>query len=118
MVSVEGELIPLKTRIKPSQANGAVEKWLVQVEAGMVESVREQCQKGLLAYPAIPRSQWVLQWPGQVVLTVTAIFWTQEVTAAVSSTVAGSLRKQADRCTSQLNDVVELVRGELSNLNR
>lgn len=31
MVSVEGELIPLKTRIKPSQANGAVEKWLVQV---------------------------------------------------------------------------------------
>jgi hypothetical protein len=32
--------------------------------------------------------------------------------------VPGSLRKQADRCTSQLNDVVELVRGELSNLNR
>ncbi len=30
MVSVEGELIPLKTRIKPHEANGAVEKWLVQ----------------------------------------------------------------------------------------
>jgi hypothetical protein len=31
MMSVEGELVPFKTRIKPSEANGAVEKWLVQV---------------------------------------------------------------------------------------
>lgn len=31
MCSVEGELVPLKTRIKPAEANGAVEKWLVQV---------------------------------------------------------------------------------------
>jgi hypothetical protein len=31
MISVEGEMVPLKTRIKPAEANGAVEKWLVQV---------------------------------------------------------------------------------------
>ena len=31
MVSAEGELIPLKTRIKPSAVGGAVEKWLIQV---------------------------------------------------------------------------------------
>ena len=31
MVSIEGEVIPYKTRIKPADANGAVEKWLVQV---------------------------------------------------------------------------------------
>lgn len=31
MVSVEGEVVPLKKRIKPSEAGGAVEKWLVQV---------------------------------------------------------------------------------------
>jgi hypothetical protein len=35
MVSVEGELVPLKTRIKPNDANGAVEKWLVQVRRNM-----------------------------------------------------------------------------------
>lgn len=33
MVSREGEVVPLKTRIKPSLADGAVEKWLVQVPA-------------------------------------------------------------------------------------
>ena len=31
MVSAEGELVPLKTRIKPSTVGGAVEKWLLQV---------------------------------------------------------------------------------------
>jgi hypothetical protein len=31
MISVEGELIPLKTRIKPTEVGGAVEKWLLQV---------------------------------------------------------------------------------------
>lgn len=31
MVSIEGELVPLATRITPAAANGAVEKWLVQV---------------------------------------------------------------------------------------
>jgi dynein heavy chain len=28
---VEGEIIQLKTKIKPADAHGAVEKWLVQV---------------------------------------------------------------------------------------
>ncbi len=39
MVSCEGELVPLKTKIKPADANGSVEKWLVQVSvaAGLVE---------------------------------------------------------------------------------
>jgi hypothetical protein len=36
MMSVEGELVPFKTRIKPSEANGAVEKWLVQVRSSRV----------------------------------------------------------------------------------
>ena len=31
MVSAEGELVPLKTRIKPSAVGGAVERWLIQV---------------------------------------------------------------------------------------
>ena len=31
LLSVEGEFIPLKTKIKPADANGSVEKWLVQV---------------------------------------------------------------------------------------
>jgi hypothetical protein len=48
-----------------------------QVENGMVESVHERCMEGMRCYPATPREQWVLEWPGQVVLVVSGMFWTQ-----------------------------------------
>jgi hypothetical protein len=48
-----------------------------QVESGMVDSVHAVIAQGIAAYPATPRHEWVLRWPGQVVLAVTAIFWTQ-----------------------------------------
>jgi hypothetical protein len=90
----------------------------------MVESMQEVCRKGLEAYPATPRSSWVLEWPSQVVLAVSAIFWTQEVSGAIRGGDAaveggkGALAAVAAKCTNQLNEVVELVRGELSALNR
>lgn len=31
----------------------------------------------------VPRNQWVLQWPGQVVICVSSIFWTKEVSQAL-----------------------------------
>lgn len=35
------------------------------------------------ALSQVPRNQWVLQWPGQVVICVSSIFWTQEVSQAL-----------------------------------
>lgn len=43
----------------------------------MVESVREVCRQGVVSYPTVERERWVLEWPGQVVLVVTAIYWTR-----------------------------------------
>jgi len=138
MVSIEGEIIPYKTKIKPNDANGAVEKWLVQVgqdlgriyevdllgrterstdkrrslvlnglpsrpltlsihlpsqvEAGMVESLREVCKQGVQSYANTSREKWVLEWPGQVVLVVTAVYWTREVGEAMASKEKGKLQ--------------------------
>ncbi|KAL3142803.1 hypothetical protein ABBQ38_003102 [Trebouxia sp. C0009 RCD-2024] len=118
MVSAEGELVPLKTRIKPSTVGGAVEKWLIQVEAGMAESIKESCKLGVAAYAAQAREQWVLEWPGQVVLAVSAIFWTSAVTNALKNGIPGGVKAVADKSTSQLNNIVGLVRGQLTKLQR
>ncbi|CAD7701708.1 unnamed protein product [Ostreobium quekettii] len=118
MISTEGELVPMKTKIRPKDANGAVEKWLYEVEAGMVESVQEVCCQGVEAYPTKPRAQWVLEWPGQVVLVVTAIFWTSDVANAIRSGRPGALQEVSDDCTLQLTEIVGLVRGDLAKLNR
>ena len=51
----------------------------------MVESLREVCKQGVHSYANTPREQWVLEWPGQVVLVVTAVYWTREVGKAMAS---------------------------------
>lgn len=60
-----------------------VEKWLLQVEDVMISSLRKVIIDSKGGYPNTPRNQWVLQWPGQVVLCVSSMFWTTEVVEAM-----------------------------------
>ena len=55
----------------------------------MAESIKESCKLGVAAYAAQAREQWVLEWPGQVVLAVSAIFWTSAVTNALQNGIPG-----------------------------
>ncbi len=57
----------------------------------MAESIKESCKLGVAAYAAQAREQWVLEWPGQVVLAVSAIFWTSAVTNALTNGIPGML---------------------------
>lgn len=59
-----------------------VEKWLLQVEEVMVGSVRKVIGEAFDAYNTTPRKEWVVEWPGQVVICVGCVFWTTEVTVA------------------------------------
>lgn len=102
------------------------------------------CLSDLRLYPVqLPRKKWVLQWPGQVVICASSIFWTTEVSEAiVNNTLPVSLRCHASalavapswcvpqtrsslifppsplqdyvqQCNDQISDIVELVRGKL-----
>ncbi|KAI5612480.1 dynein heavy chain 12, axonemal isoform X1 [Silurus asotus] len=117
MYSSEGERVGLIQLISTSEARGAVEKWLVQVEDLMLRSVRDVIDKARLAYPESKRSQWVCDWPGQVVLCTSQIYWTLEVHEAIKSGNNG-LKNYYDQLQNQLNDIVELVRGKLTKQTR
>ena len=41
----------------------------------MFEAVHDVTARGIECFPASPRHEWVLQWPGMVVLVVTAVYW-------------------------------------------
>ena len=43
-------------------------------------SLRHVTKLAVEAYGSTARTQWVLNWPGQVVLAASAIHWTVEVT--------------------------------------
>ncbi|XP_067302544.1 dynein axonemal heavy chain 12 [Pseudorasbora parva] len=117
MYSSEGERVELIERISTSEARGAVEKWLLQVEDIMLRSIRDVINHSRLAYPDTKRSQWVREWPGQVVLCTSQMYWTLEVHEAIRSGANG-LKNYYDQLQNQLNDIVELVRGKLPKQTR
>nr|Q923J6.2 RecName: Full=Dynein axonemal heavy chain 12; AltName: Full=Bm259 [Rattus norvegicus] len=117
MYSSEGERVELISVISTSAARGAVEKWLIQVEDLMLRSIHDVIAASRLAYPESARKDWVREWPGQVVLCVSQMFWTSETQEVISGGNEG-LKKYYKELQYQLNDIVELVRGKLSKQTR
>ncbi|XP_073667291.1 dynein axonemal heavy chain 1 [Tursiops truncatus] len=113
MYSAEGEEVQLSFSIYPSSN---VEDWLREVEHSMKASVRDIIERAIKAYPTILRTQWVLNWPGQVTIAGCQTYWTMEVEEALeASNLSTQLFPQLAR---QLSDLVALVRGKLSPMQR
>eukprot|EP00798_Chlamydomonas_sp_ICE-L_P024707 gene24707-10345_t len=115
MTSVEKEVVPFKTVVNTAQAKGSVEVWLLEVEDRMFEAVHNVTGKGVEAYPTKTRSEWVLEWPGMVVLVASNVFWTRGVEKALSG---GTLTACEKQCEGDLMNVVDQVRGDLTTLQR
>ncbi|OWK02778.1 hypothetical protein Celaphus_00010474, partial [Cervus elaphus hippelaphus] len=99
MYSAEGEEVQLSFSIYPSSN---VEDWLREVENSMKASML--------------RTQWVLNWPGQVTIAGCQTYWTLEVEEALE---AGNLSSRLfPQLARQLSDLVALVRGSLSRMQR
>ncbi|XP_011298266.1 dynein heavy chain 7, axonemal-like [Fopius arisanus] len=117
MKSAEGEEVELVDVISTSAARGQVEKWLLELETDMRKSVRNMVKQAIEAYPLKKRTSWVLEWPGQTVLCVGQLYWTQQIEQAMPQGVNG-LKKYLDQCQQELHDIILLIRGKLSKQNR
>ncbi|XP_074169160.1 dynein axonemal heavy chain 1 isoform X1 [Rhinolophus sinicus] len=113
MYSAEGEEVQLSFSIYPSSN---VEDWLREVERSMKTSIRDIIERAIKTYPTMPRTQWVLNWPGQVTIAGCQTYWTMEVAEALE---ANNLSNQLfPQLAQQLSDLVALVRGKLSRMQR
>ena len=117
LVSAEGECVILDepVNVASGENKGAVEKWLKQLERGMQDTLRTVTSNSVKAYAIDKREDWVLKWPGQVVLSTDMIYWTSETTTALQTQ---RLDVHLEKINDQLKAVVHLVRGELTSLNR
>jgi dynein heavy chain, axonemal len=79
MISAEGERVPLCRAFNPKRAEGLVERWLIDCEELMLDTVRASINDALKAFANTARVTWALQWPGQAVLVVDGLCWTREV---------------------------------------
>uniref|UniRef100_A0A8C1HSU8 Dynein axonemal heavy chain 7 n=1 Tax=Cyprinus carpio carpio TaxID=630221 RepID=A0A8C1HSU8_CYPCA len=110
MRSSEGEVVELLDIISTSKARGQVEKWLLELETGMLHSIHKVIGEAFEAYPKDLRINWVRAWPGQTVLCVSQVYWTKDIHEA--------LQAYLEQNNTQIDDIVTLVRGKLSKQNR
>ncbi|XP_023932407.1 dynein heavy chain 3, axonemal [Lingula anatina] len=116
MESAEKEAVDFPRHIVPAETRGLVEKWLIQVEDTMKLSLKDSCAKAVAAYDENPRSEWVLHWPGQIVLAAGTVHWTSEVEQSIVT--PGGMAEYLAKSNRQIDEVVTLVRGKLTKMAR
>lgn len=115
MYSSEGEKIPFEKTTHPV---GNVEDWMSEIEDIMRFSIRTTIQRALNKYPETPRTEWVLQWPGQVVIAGCQTYWTSEVTESLIRVHSGGLKGLLPHLLNQLNELRIIVKGDLTKIAR
>ncbi|KAF8058456.1 DNAH6 [Scenedesmus sp. PABB004] len=110
-----------------AQARGLVESWLASVEANMRLTLRAATKRALHDYGAAGRAGWALAQPAQLAVLAANVHWCAAVEAALGGGAPGApggagaaaqLQALAARCVVQLEELTELVRGPLTDLER
>ncbi|XP_031781103.1 dynein heavy chain 6, axonemal isoform X1 [Nasonia vitripennis] len=117
MISPEGERVELGKGLK---ARGNVEDWLGKVEAAMFASLKKRMKEAMVDYTKNGRQTVLWNYPSQIVLTVSQIYWTKDVHMNLESGENVHLNMKAfeQKCYENLNELAAMVRGELPKLVR
>ncbi|XP_054702261.1 dynein axonemal heavy chain 17 [Grus americana] len=114
MFSMDEEYVPLDA---DCDLSGQVEVWLNRVLVSMRSTLRCLIPEAVVTYEEKPREQWVFDYPAQVALTCTQIWWTTEVGIAFSRLEEGyesAMRDYNKKQISQLNALISLLVGNLA----
>ncbi|XP_049878805.1 dynein axonemal heavy chain 1-like [Pectinophora gossypiella] len=112
MHSSEGEIVDLRYKFYPSMN---VEMWLLLLEDTMRHTIRLTLIDGLTELWQLPRNQWVLRWPGQVVIAGSQTAWTAGVENAINEYRMDEYFHEMLECLDSLR---ALVKGDLTFFQR
>ncbi|XP_060242179.1 dynein axonemal heavy chain 17-like [Meriones unguiculatus] len=114
MYSKEDEYVDFD---KECDLSGQVEVWLNRVLDRMCATLRHEIPEAVVTYEEKPREQWIFDYPAQVALTCTQIWWTTEVGMAFGRLEEGyenAIKDYNKKQISQLNALITLLIGNLS----
>ena len=117
MIAKDGEMVPFH---KPFVMAGAVERWLNELTVMQQDSLRvilEAAVESAVSWEVEkPRHMWLEDYPAQVALVGSQIYWTEETQAALDELEAGqedSVKKYLALCNDRLNALISRVVGDL-----
>ncbi|XP_072259402.1 dynein axonemal heavy chain 9 [Pyxicephalus adspersus] len=118
MYSKEEEYVTFN---EPCDCSGQVEIWLNRVLDSMRSTVRHEMTEAVTAYEEKPREQWLFDYPAQVALTCTQIWWTTEVGISFARLEEGyenAMKEYYKKQVGQLNTLITMLIGQLSKGDR
>ena len=84
----------------------------------MINCIRDIVERSFNEYTQIKREQWVINRCGQAVLNMDMTFWTFETEKNMNESGNKGVKKYSLQCSSQLDMIVQLVRTNISTLDR
>ena len=118
MQAKDGEWVDFPT---PCDLNGQVEVWLNRLLDMQCKTVLHWLTDAVVAYEEKSRENWIMDFPGQIALTGSQIWWTTEVNMAFVKLEEGfenSLKDYYKKQVSQLNSLITMLLGDLSKGDR
>jgi dynein heavy chain len=119
MISAEPESEPEVVQFSNTvMAAGIVETWLGNIEAMMRISLYDNTKAGYFGYPLdVPgRRPWFMEYPAQCILVIDMMKWTELAEQAISNVPndKDAIGKAYEEMVLLINDMVQMVRGDLS----
>ncbi|XP_034427398.1 dynein heavy chain 9, axonemal-like [Hippoglossus hippoglossus] len=114
MYSREDEYVPFN---QPCDCTGQVEAWLNRVMDSMRNTVRHEMTEAVITYEEKPREQWLFDYPAQVALTCSQIWWTCDIGMAFIRLEEGyenAMKDYFKKQVTQLNTLISMLVGQLT----
>jgi len=120
MTAKDGEVIDFRS---PFEISGPVENWLNDLTRKQQDTLKEilyDAQEAAVQWDVgegKPRHMWLDDYPAQVSLAATQIFWTEETERSLDDFEGGqddAVKKYLGVCNDRLNALIERVLGKLS----
>jgi len=122
MIAKDGEEVPLYEQFT---MEGEVEAYLNRLTESMRQSLKvilsNAVEKAVNWDIDTPRHEWLFNYPAQLCITGTQIYWTDETQLALEEYEGGqedAVKRYLQVCNSRLSALIQLVLGELSGADR
>ncbi|EGR31445.1 hypothetical protein IMG5_109350, partial [Ichthyophthirius multifiliis] len=118
MYSSENEYVPFISSVNTNDARGNVDEWLLWVEERMIKCVHNVTSQAFTDYEQMERNDWVIGRCGMAVLCVNMTYWTYGTEKSLREEGKVGVQVFENTCTEGLLKIVDLVRSNISPLDR